>query len=149
MTRGYDLGEEYPRLSTRVRAAVAAIGVRYVPVPNGGAASRTLACLGLALLLLVSACATIRIPSIGPRERAEVGEASWYGRRHHGLRTATGERYDQYAMTAAHPDLPFGSRVRVRSLKNGKSVVVRINDRGRSCAAGSSTCPTQPRACSA
>lgn len=58
------------------------------------------------------------------------GLAVWYGPGFHGRRTASGERYDMYALTAAHPSLPFGTRVRVTNLKNGKSVVVRINDRG-------------------
>lgn len=58
------------------------------------------------------------------------GMASWYGRRFHGKRTASGEPYDMYAMTAAHPTLPLPSYARVTSLDNGKSVVVRINDRG-------------------
>lgn len=48
----------------------------------------------------------------------------------HGRKTASGERFDMYAMTACHPTLPFGSRVRVVNLKNGRSVVVRITDRG-------------------
>jgi rare lipoprotein A len=58
------------------------------------------------------------------------GRASWYGRRFHGNKTSSGERYDMYAMTAAHPTLPIPSYVRVTSLENGRSVVVRINDRG-------------------
>lgn len=58
------------------------------------------------------------------------GVASWYGRRFHGKRTASGERYDMYAMSAAHPTLPLPSYVRVTSLENGKSIVVRVNDRG-------------------
>jgi rare lipoprotein A len=56
--------------------------------------------------------------------------ASWYGRRFHGKKTASGELYDMYAMTAAHPTLPIPSYVRVTALDSGKSVVVRINDRG-------------------
>ena len=60
----------------------------------------------------------------------ERGHASWYGPRFHGRRTASGERYDQQAMTAAHKTLPFGSLVRVRSLVTGKEIDVRINDRG-------------------
>lgn len=63
-------------------------------------------------------------------EWQEVGIASWYGPRFHGKRTANGERFDTNALTAAHKTLPFGSRVRVKSLVNGKEVVVRINDRG-------------------
>lgn len=58
------------------------------------------------------------------------GMASWYGRRYHGKATASGEPYDMYAMTAAHPTLPIPSYVRVTNPANGKSVVVRINDRG-------------------
>ncbi|SFM05268.1 septal ring lytic transglycosylase RlpA family protein [Nitrosomonas communis] len=58
------------------------------------------------------------------------GIASWYGRRYHGKQTASGEVYDMFAMTAAHPTLPIPSYARVTNLKNGKSVVVRINDRG-------------------
>lgn len=58
------------------------------------------------------------------------GIASWYGRRYHGNLTASGEAYDMYAMTAAHPTLPLPSYARVTNVQNGKSVVVRINDRG-------------------
>ena len=58
------------------------------------------------------------------------GKASWYGPRFHGRRTANGERYDMHAFTAAHKTLPFGTRLRVRSVHTGKEVVVRINDRG-------------------
>jgi rare lipoprotein A len=61
---------------------------------------------------------------------SEEGLASWYGRRFNGKRTSSGEPYDMYAMTAAHPTLPIPSYARVTSLSNGKSVVVRINDRG-------------------
>ena len=58
------------------------------------------------------------------------GAASWYGRRFHGNPTASGEPYDMYAMTAAHPTLPIPSYVRVTNPANGRSVVVRVNDRG-------------------
>lgn len=58
------------------------------------------------------------------------GVASWYGRRFHGKKTASGEPYDMYAMTAAHPTLPIPSYARVTALDSGKAVVVRINDRG-------------------
>jgi len=58
------------------------------------------------------------------------GIASWYGRKFHGKRTSSGERYDMYAMTAAHTILPIPSYARVTNLSNGRSVVVRINDRG-------------------
>ena len=58
------------------------------------------------------------------------GLASWYGRKFHGKPTSTGEPYDMYAMSAAHPTLPLPSYARVTNLENGKSVVVRVNDRG-------------------
>lgn len=58
------------------------------------------------------------------------GTASWYGRKFHGQRTSSGEIYDMYAMTGAHPTLPVPSYARVTNLHNGKAAVVRINDRG-------------------
>ncbi len=64
-----------------------------------------------------------------PREFQQ-GKASWYGPRFNGRRTASGERYNMNELTAAHRTLPFGTRVRVRSLVNGKEVEVRITDRG-------------------
>ncbi|WP_458526808.1 septal ring lytic transglycosylase RlpA family protein [Onishia taeanensis] len=61
---------------------------------------------------------------------SEVGMASYYADRYHGRTTASGERFDQQAMTAAHRTLAFGTRVRVTRLDNGREVTVRINDRG-------------------
>ena len=58
------------------------------------------------------------------------GVASWYGRKFHGQKTSSGEPYDMFAMTAAHPTLPIPSYVRVTNLANGSAVVVRVNDRG-------------------
>jgi rare lipoprotein A len=58
------------------------------------------------------------------------GVASWYGKRFHGNPTSSGEKYDMYKMSAAHPTLPIPSYARVTNLANGKSVVVRVNDRG-------------------
>lgn len=69
-------------------------------------------------------------PMTSLRPFKEQGIASWYGRRYHGKQTSSGEVYDMYAMTAAHPTLPIPSYARVTNLDNGKSVVVRINDRG-------------------
>lgn len=69
-------------------------------------------------------------PHTTRRPHHEEGLASWYGRRFHGRKTASGEIYDMYAMTAAHPTLPIPTYVRVTALNNGRSVVVRINDRG-------------------
>ncbi len=67
-------------------------------------------------------------PNIGEFEQQ--GRASWYGRGFHGRKTASGERYDMHAMTAAHRTLPLASWVRVTNESNQKSVVVKINDRG-------------------
>jgi len=64
------------------------------------------------------------------KSKAQRGKASWYGRRFQGRKTASGERFDRHALTAAHRKLPFGTRVRVTNLKNGRTVIVRINDRG-------------------
>ncbi|MDD5329867.1 MAG: septal ring lytic transglycosylase RlpA family protein [Sulfuricella sp.] len=69
-------------------------------------------------------------PATSLQPYKETGVASWYGRRYHGQKTSIGETYDMYAMTAAHCTLPIPSYVRVTNLKNGKSVVVRVNDRG-------------------
>jgi rare lipoprotein A len=59
-----------------------------------------------------------------------VGIASWYGPQHHGRKTASGQRFNEHDLTAASPTLPFGTRVHVTFLKTGKSVDVRITDRG-------------------
>lgn len=69
-------------------------------------------------------------PAEKPRTDLLHGTASWYGGVFNGRRTASGERYDMYAMTACHPTLPFGTVVRVINRDNGRSVVVRITDRG-------------------
>lgn len=70
------------------------------------------------------------VPMREYRPYKERGIASWYGKRYHGNKTASGERYDMYAMTAAHTILPIPSYVRVTNPENGRSVVVRVNDRG-------------------
>jgi rare lipoprotein A len=104
----------------------------------------------LSMALLLQACGTVATPETprGPDRRSGltynsyastapagrrydvVGVASWYGKPYHGRRTASGEVYNMWQMTAAHPSLPFGTRVVVTNLDNGRSVVVRINDRG-------------------
>ena len=70
------------------------------------------------------------VPLDASRPFRQRGVASWYGKRFHGNPTSSGERYDMYAMTAAHPTLPVPSYARVTNTSNGRSVVVRINDRG-------------------
>jgi rare lipoprotein A len=71
-----------------------------------------------------------RTPSIRKGHPYQVGTASWYGEYFQGKETASGEPYDMYDMTAAHPSLPLGTYVRVTNLRNGRAVVVRVNDRG-------------------
>ena len=68
--------------------------------------------------------------SIATLKLPQTGEASWYGPNFHGKTTASGEPFDQQALTAAHASLPFGSKVKVTNLSNGKSVEVEITDRG-------------------
>jgi rare lipoprotein A len=88
----------------------------------------------LASIMLTGACAQRKSPSGPPasipRHRVETGQASWYGKAHHGRRTASGERFDMRALTAAHRTLPFGTIVHVTDVRSGRSVNVRINDRG-------------------
>lgn len=70
------------------------------------------------------------VPHTNHKTFSQTGTASWYGRKFHGKKTANGETYDMYAMTAAHPTLPIPSYARVTRPSTGKSVIVRINDRG-------------------
>jgi rare lipoprotein A len=70
------------------------------------------------------------VPATSLRPYKERGVASWYGRKFHGQKTAIGETYDMYAMTAAHPTLPLPSYAKVTNAATGKSVIVRVNDRG-------------------
>ena len=70
------------------------------------------------------------VPDKSNKPYKERGIGSWYGRKFHGQRTSSGEIYNMYAMTAAHPTLPIPSYARVTNLANGKSVIVRVNDRG-------------------
>lgn len=86
----------------------------------------------VAVAATVSACGGLRH---GPERaslpwRMQEGIASWYGPGFHGRPTATGEVFDQYDLTAAHPTLPLGSRILVHNLENGRHVTVRVNDRG-------------------
>src|SRR5438094_3997917 len=70
------------------------------------------------------------VPATAVRRYRERGIASWYGRKFHGQKTSAGETYDMYKMTAAHPTLPLPSYARVTNVSTGKSVIVRVNDRG-------------------
>jgi len=101
------------------------------PIRNAHAAA-------LLLAVALGGCATTRplaadgsaAVESGPVDGASIGIASYYAHQHDGRRTASGERYDTRSMTAAHRTLPFGTRVRVTNLNNGRHAVVRINDRG-------------------
>ena len=112
---------------TRPRPARAPVGG-----PSGIAPWLLAVLLGLSL----GACATARSPApVGPPIEpvvgaTETGEASWYGRAHQGRPTSSGEPFDMNKLTAAHPTLPFGSDLLVTNLRNGRSVRVRVNDRG-------------------
>ncbi len=81
--------------------------------------------------LMFAGCSSLQTQESGSWSGyTEVGEASFYANRHQSKKTASGERYDADKKTAAHRKLPFGSRLKVTNLKNGQSVVVRVNDRG-------------------
>lgn len=79
----------------------------------------------LLILSTLTSCSTWKV-----REVSQSGIASWYGQKFQGRTTASGEKFDMHQLTAAHPSLPFGTHVRVKNRNNGKSVRVRINDRG-------------------
>lgn len=68
--------------------------------------------------------------SKGEQKPYQVGSASWYGKQFHGKTTASGEDFDMFEFTAAHRKLPLGTFVKVTNLKNGKWIIVRVNDRG-------------------
>lgn len=90
--------------------------------------------VALMFSFLAGCSSTASIDSSKTRSYAKshelVGQASWYGNKYHGRRTASGERYNMRAYTAAHKTLPFGTIVRVTNTANGKTVDVKINDRG-------------------
>ncbi|QDH77816.1 septal ring lytic transglycosylase RlpA family protein [Echinicola soli] len=83
--------------------------------------------VGLVIVFLMSACSASRKTT---SSRIEKGQASYYADKFIGRKTASGERYQAGKMTAAHRSLPFGTVVKVKNLRNGKTVKVRINDRG-------------------
>jgi len=90
---------------------------------------RTRAASAATALGLMMASLTPALGSEGERV-VQRGKASWYGAFHHGRRTASGEIFNQNALTAAHRSLPFGTRLRVTNHQTGRSTVVRVNDRG-------------------
>lgn len=80
--------------------------------------------------LLALAILALTLPFGAARAGNQEGVVSWYGERFHNRPTASGELFDVSDLTMAHPSLPFGTKVRVTNLRNGRSVVVRVNDRG-------------------
>lgn len=110
--------------SLAVLFAVASLGAGAASGPNSSEAAK------VTTPAMASKNAT-RQSRKQPKDKPyQVGTASWYGEYFQGRDTASGEPYDMYALTAAHPTLPLGSFVRVTNLHNGRSVVVRVNDRG-------------------
>jgi rare lipoprotein A len=84
----------------------------------------------LSFLSILAACSSQRVVTSADGERNQLGKASYYANKYHGRTTANGEVFSQNAETAAHLDLPFGTKVKVTNLANNKFVIVRINDRG-------------------
>lgn len=84
--------------------------------------------LRAAAIATAVALGSLAAPTIA--QAKQCGSASWYGPGFHGRTTANGERFDQNQMTAAHKRLPFGSKIRVTNQLNGKSLTLRVNDRG-------------------
>jgi rare lipoprotein A len=92
---------------------------------------RTLRTILLGAAILCGGALPSGIADAQSRAHRMEGTAQWYGTRFDGRVTASGERFDRTAMTTAHPTLPFGTKVRVTNVENGKSVVVTVNDRCR------------------
>lgn len=84
----------------------------------------------LSFFLALAGCASAQVSSKNKKNFQEIGLASFYAHKFHGRATASGEVYDENSLTAAHPNLPFGTLVRVTNLKNKKNVVLKVNDRG-------------------
>jgi rare lipoprotein A len=80
--------------------------------------------------LVVTLLLTLSNTACAKHPKVQTGKGSWYGKKFHGRTTANGEKYNMYALTAAHKKLPFNTMVKVTNLSNNRSVIVRINDRG-------------------
>ncbi len=85
---------------------------------------------GFSSIVLTATLALAAVPLEASANSKQVGTASWYGPGFHGRKTASGKRFNQHALTAAHRSLPLGTRAKVTNLTNGKAVLVTINDRG-------------------
>jgi rare lipoprotein A len=106
-----------------VFVSIASLGAGAAGGPNNSEAGKT---------QLKTPSRLVRGPAFKAKKRKpfQVGTASWYGEYFQGRETASGERYDMYDLTAAHPTLPLGSYIQVTNLRNGRSVILRVNDRG-------------------
>ncbi len=103
--------------------------------PGRRATAATAGCAAVLLVLALTGCSSSRHRRVVPPAASGAGGvleglASWYGEPYHGRQTASGERYDMWQMTAAHRTLPFGTRLEVTNLDNGRSAEVVVNDRG-------------------
>jgi rare lipoprotein A len=110
------------RIAHGLMIALLVVGLRAAQGPNDSEASS-------APIRVVQVRPEIRNQT-GKNQPYQIGTASWYGEYFVGKPTASGEDFDMYDMTAAHPTLPLGSYVRVTNLRNGRAVVVKVNDRG-------------------
>ena len=82
------------------------------------------------LILILTLFLSFSTTACAKPNKTQVGKGSWYGKKFHGRLTASGEKYNMYALTAAHKTLPFNTMVEVTNLHNNRKVIVRINDRG-------------------
>ena len=110
--------EPFPRLAPAVIALALATAACAQPRRESATAAPT------------PAPVVVARPAPAAPRVAQTGAASWYGQAHHGKKTASGEAFDMYALTAAHRSLPLGTRIRVTNVANGRAIDVRINDRG-------------------
>ena len=110
--------EPFPRLAPAVIALALATAACAQPRRESATAAPT------------PAPVVVARPAPAAPRVVQTGAASWYGQAHHGKKTASGEAFDMYALTAAHRSLPLGTRIRVTNVANGRAVDVRINDRG-------------------
>ena len=106
--------------------SIVSLGATAAQKPTSSESNKTQATKA-AVEVVVPASAVSKTKAVKPYQ---VGTASWYGDYFQGRPTASGEPYDMYDLTAAHPTLPLGTMVRVTNLHNGRAVVVRVNDRG-------------------
>ncbi len=110
--------EPFPRLAPAVIALALATAACAQPRRESATAAPT------------PAPVVVARPAPAAPRVVQTGAASWYGQAHHGKKTASGEAFDMYALTAAHRSLPLGTRIRVTNVANGRAIDVRINDRG-------------------